>query len=225
MNDAAKALAEQHARDIETPMDEMMRGWQNVTERMQEASAEWLDDASERLTDFVMTGKADFGDLAESIIRDLIKIQIQSAMSGALGGGGSGGGFLGDVIGSIGGSIDFSSIFAFEKGGIMTSNGALPLNTYAYGGIANSPQLAVFGEGSTPEAYVPLPDGKSIPVTVNNSMKAPNVQVNVINESGTPVAAEQRGQRFDGRQMVLDIVLTEMGRPGAFRDGMRGAVR
>ena len=30
--------------------------------------------------------------------------------------------------------------------------------------MANSPQLSVFGEGRTPEAYVPLPDGKNIPV-------------------------------------------------------------
>jgi hypothetical protein len=46
----------------------------------------------------------------------------------------------------------------------MTGNGPLPLKRYASGGIANSPQLAMFGEGSTPEAYVPLPDGRSIPV-------------------------------------------------------------
>jgi hypothetical protein len=36
---------------------------------------------------------------------------------------------------------------------------------YAKGGIASSPQLALFGEGSHKEAYVPLPDGRSIPVT------------------------------------------------------------
>ncbi len=48
----------------------------------------------------------------------------------------------------------------------MTSSGSMPLRKYAAGGIANSPQLAMFGEGRTPEAYVPLPDGRSIPVTM-----------------------------------------------------------
>lgn len=58
------------------------------------------------------------------------------------------------------------SLFAFANGGIMTSSGALDLKAYAKGGIANSPQLALFGEGSMNEAFVPLPDGRTIPVTV-----------------------------------------------------------
>jgi hypothetical protein len=54
----------------------------------------------------------------------------------------------------------------FATGGIMTSDGTMPLQRYARGGIARSPQLAMFGEGSMPEAYVPLPDGRTIPVTI-----------------------------------------------------------
>ena len=57
----------------------------------------------------------------------------------------------------------------FAKGGVMTSHGALDLHRYASGGIATSPQLALFGEGRMPEAYVPLPDGRSIPVTVKTA--------------------------------------------------------
>ena len=47
----------------------------------------------------------------------------------------------------------------------MTSRGPLPLNRYADGGIASSPQLAMFGEGRGPEAYVPLKGG-AIPVSI-----------------------------------------------------------
>ena len=54
-------------------------------------------------------------------------------------------------------------------GGVMSSNGVVPLKRYATGGIAKSPQLAVFGERG-PEAYVPLPDGRSIPVKVSGAM-------------------------------------------------------
>lgn len=54
----------------------------------------------------------------------------------------------------------------FAAGGIMTAGGALPLTRYAGGGVADSPQLALFGEGRLPEAFVPLPDGRSIPVTL-----------------------------------------------------------
>lgn len=79
-----------------------------------------------------------------------------------------------------------SGAFGFASGGIMTGDGPVPLKTYARGGIANSPQLAMFGEGSMPEAYVPLPDGRRIPVamqgggggnTINVSVDAKGTQV------------------------------------------------
>lgn len=73
-------------------------------------------------------------------------------------------------------SASFDSISAFSTffadGGIMTPKGPLKLNTYAGGGIADTPQMAVFGEGSMAEAYVPLPDGKSIPVKMDSGPKS-----------------------------------------------------
>lgn len=75
------------------------------------------------------------------------------------------------------------------NGGIVTSNGEIDLHKYARGGIANSPQLAVFGEGSMPEAFVPLPDGRSIPVSfrgagAGESVGGNNISI-VINVSNT----------------------------------------
>jgi len=82
----------------------------------------------------------------------------------------------------------FPSLFAM--GGVMTSRGPLPLRRYAGGGIANSPQLAMFGEGSTPEAYVPLPDGRSIPVKIKgNGGDVGNIVVNV-DAAGTQVQGD-----------------------------------
>ena len=59
----------------------------------------------------------------------------------------------------------------FEKGGIMQGRmlGSVPLREYAMGGIADGPQLALFGEGSTAEAFVPLPGAsRRIPVEFSN---------------------------------------------------------
>ena len=56
--------------------------------------------------------------------------------------------------------------FQFATGGIMTPQGAVPLRRYARGGIATAPQAAIYGDGSTPEAFVPLPDGRRIPVAL-----------------------------------------------------------
>lgn len=85
----------------------------------------------------------------------------------------SSGGFLGDIFGSIG------SFLGFASGGVMTSAGAMPLHTYARGGIADRPQLALFGEGRRPEAYVPLPDGRTIPVTMRGAQAQPTTVINI----------------------------------------------
>jgi hypothetical protein len=153
------------------------------------------------------------------------------------GSGVSGGGFLGSLFGggdmaagatAAENSVGAGSVaeFMFANGGIMTSMGPLQLRKYANGGVANSPQVAIYGEAGT-EAYVPLPDGRSIPVTMKGSTQAAgaNVQVNVINQTSTPVNAQQGNARFDGKQMVLDVVLSAVTTPGPFRSGMKDALK
>lgn len=63
-------------------------------------------------------------------------------------------------------AANVARIAAMEKGGIVGPGGEMPLRRYARGGVASSPQMAVFGEGSMNEAFVPLPDGRRIPVTL-----------------------------------------------------------
>ena len=143
--------------------------------QMEAVTTKAFNGMTDALTNFVMTGKLDFKSLATSIISDLIRIQIQRAvtlpMAKALG-----------------------SLFGFADGGVMTSTGPLPLRAYASGGVATTPQLAVFGEGSMAEAYVPLPDGRSIPVTMNQSSSGGgdvfNVSVNVVEGGVTTNAGE-----------------------------------
>lgn len=74
-------------------------------------------------------------------------------------------------LNSLAGGLGFGSFLKFADGGVMTSAGPLPLKRYAAGGIANSPQVAMFGERG-PEAYVPLPDGRSIPVKLRGDARS-----------------------------------------------------
>lgn len=104
----------------------------------------------------------------------IIKLSIINPLMNAIDGGTRGTasslfGIIAKSVGSLFAPAASSGMYAagdasFANGGIMTQFGPLPLRRYAGGGIANFPQAAVFGEGSTPEAYVPLPDGRSIPV-------------------------------------------------------------
>ena len=78
----------------------------------------------------------------------------------------------------------------------MTSRGPVPLRKYSGGGIATSPQLALFGEGSVPEAYVPVPSGR-IPVELRGggARGGMTVQTNI----SVNMAAPADGQGSGGR--------------------------
>jgi hypothetical protein len=99
-------------------------------------------------------------------------------------------------------------------GGVMTGSGPLKLRRYAGGGIASSPQLAMFGEGSRPEAYVPLPDGRTIPVT----MKGGGVGNVVVNVDANGSNVEGNGQQANALGKVIGIAvqqeLIKQKRPG-----------
>jgi len=149
----------------------------------------------------VTTGKASFADFTRSILADFAKIFVQAAMFNLLKSVSPKGSFL-------------SKLFNFEKGGIMTLDGPLPLKRYAAGGIANSPQMAMFGEGRTPEAYVPLPDGRSIPVTMRGGSST-NVIVNV-DATGSSVQGNEPDANALGRVVgaAIQAELIKQKRPG-----------
>ena len=102
---------------------------------------------------------------------------------------------------NIGGAIDqiknsdfFSSIasfFNFADGGIMTAAGPMQLKSYAMGGVANSPQFARFGEGSMAEAFVPLPDGRNIPVKMQGGGGATQIIINISTPDANSFRASQ----------------------------------
>ena len=212
------------AFENDTPIRALARTWEDVMGQMEQAGANWINDFTDTLVDGMVRGKFAFKDFANAVLEELLKIIIRGMVARAVldfmtmfSGGGGGGSANPKSIATTG----------FAKGGIMTSDGEMPLRHYARGGIATKPQIAVYGEGSMNEAYVPLPDGRSIPVSMaGGQQQAPNVEVNVINESGQPLDAEQDGPaRFDGEGYVLDVVLRAATRPGNFRDGLKGAVR
>jgi Lambda phage tail tape-measure protein (Tape_meas_lam_C) len=131
------------------------------------------DNMGRAFEQFGATGKLSSRSLINSIVSDLGRLAAQSLWK--------------DLVGFVASSFFGSNSFAgaaefgaqgapgfgvsaptnFARGGVMTPHGNLPLRQYSAGGVAHSAQVAVFGEGRKPEAYVPLEDGRSIPVTVN----------------------------------------------------------
>lgn len=210
-----------------TPVKRMLREWEDLFGNLEEAATGWISNFVDEFVNGLMEGKFAFSDFAKSVLADLLKIIIRAQIARmimAAFGGATGGGAVDTGAGTPGGYGPFA------MGGIMTPKGSMPLKRYARGGIATKPQIALFGEGDMNEAYVPLPDGRSIPVSFGGGGKSQpataNVEVNVINESGTPMEAEQSGAaQFDGEKYVMDVVLRAAMRPGQFRDGLKGAMK
>jgi hypothetical protein len=99
----------------------------------------------------------------------------------------------------------------FANGGIATGG----FRAFAHGGIANRPTLGMIGEGKYNEAVVPLPDGRSIPI----SGGAGNVTVNVaVDAQGQSAATETTGSgaRELGYRIsqAVQSELVEQQRPG-----------
>ena len=193
--DGADLLAKR-ARELTDPQAGFGKGLRTVAEeaelvgkQIENVTVKAFNGMADALTQMVMTGKADFKSLANSIISDLIRIQIQRSITGPL-------------------ANAMSAAFGFANGGIMTGGGPMPLRTYAGGGVANSPQMAVFGEGSMPEAYVPLPDGRSIPVTMKGGGGG-GVVINIKNEGAADGYQASATTSQSGGQMSIEVMISK----------------
>ena len=151
----------------------------------------------------------------------------------------AGGGFDGLMSGSSGSTSGFNNLTSsaadgtngipaipkFANGGIFGKDGVIPLRAYQKGGIANSPQLALFGEGSMNEAYVPLPDGRTIPVTLStdgmsgggNVLSPVSIEINVHSDGSTTESGDTESIWNNAAQRMKAIALETIAqekRPG-----------
>jgi len=94
--------------------------------------------------------------IADKLIDMAINQLVDQALGGLFGMGGPQSGANGGL------GAGFASLFGFAKGGVMIpGQGPANLPRFARGGISR--RAAIFGEAG-PEAAVPLPDGRRIPV-------------------------------------------------------------
>lgn len=132
----------------------------NAAKMGEQAFVSVTSNMEQALDTFVSTGKLKFGDLARSIIADLIKIQMRAQMT--------------SILGSIGGLLGFggggSGMFTGSTGAI---GGSIHIGK-AGGGDISSPSLV--GENG-PELFVPKSAGTIIPNHGINSLMGGGPQV------------------------------------------------
>jgi len=149
---------------IGSAIDSLVTGTKNWGDSLREIGSGVLKDIAKQLLHMSVVGPATKG--IGGLLGSLLPVAIGAIVPGISAVGGP-------AFGMNAANVDVSKAFnmpsLFAGGGVMTSMGPMPLRRYATGGIANTPQMAMYGEGSKPEAFVPLPDGRSIPVKLDPS--------------------------------------------------------
>jgi tape measure domain-containing protein len=166
LQELAKSVADTIGNGMTQAIDSLLSGTKNWGDSLREIGSGVLKDIAKQLLQMSVVAPATKG--IGNFLQSLIPAALPILGAGfSLGGAGSGSGGAVGSLGSAMSPVTSLPTFFAANGGIMTSAGPVPLRRYASGGIANSPQLAMYGEGRKPEAYVPLPDGRSIPVKLD----------------------------------------------------------
>ncbi len=252
-NQYRAALDAQYQRETESGLDEWIRQNKDATQQYKALWGSAMDRFNDLVVDGLTTGKASMTDFVTFVLKEFLRIQVAKAMAAAaeqtsgaggwlsglisigsafVGGGGGGNGMAAGSAGATSSNLGASSAGYsgkyFANGGIMTEYGALALNKYANGGIAKTPQVAIYGEGKKPEAYVPLPDGRTIPVTMKGggaggSVNNMPVSISItVNKDGSETSESSDDALMNGlaskiKVLCMEVLLTET-RPGGIID-------
>ncbi|OFV47362.1 phage tail tape measure protein [Oligella sp. HMSC09E12] len=176
---------------------------ENVYKSVSDVVGNAFKGMEDALVDFVMTGKADFKSLADSIIKDMMRIAIQQSIMGP----------LANMFSGMFADGGFVSGFA---GGGYTGHGG----KYEPAGIVHKGEY-VFSKEATKRIGVDrlerlhrgYASGGYVGTLPQPASGSGGVQVNIVNNSKTPVSA-QSNARFDGKQMIIDVVLDDLNRNG-----------
>ena len=174
----------------------------DVAKQAQDAFINAFNSMEDALVKFVMTGKLNFKDLANSIIADLTRMYVRYAIVQPLFHGLTGGKFLKNANGNV---IDAGNkITKYYRGGIVSRPTIFPMRD----------GMGLMGEAG-PEAIMPLKRGKGGRLGVEASGGATNIVVNV-DASGSSV----EGDELQGRQLgavlsqAIQSELINQRRPG-----------
>ena len=211
----------------------------NLSRQVEGAFTRMAKGMEDSLVSFVMTGKANFSTLANSMIADMIRMMIQQSITAPLAKAGAsffsgmfnssyGSGTEGSAnfIGPVqakqakGGAWD-SGIQAFAKGGAFTNT------------IVDNPTLFKFAKGTGlmgeagPEAIMPLTRDSSGRLGVTSGSGGGGVNINVINQAGSDgyeavATAKKNDTGFDVEVLVRKAMSSDIAKNGQISQQLAG---
>ena len=186
LSGSVEKLNNQWKQGAEDGLTKYREGMKDIATRVSEMVVNSFKKMEDALVEFVSGGKLSFRDLANSIIKDMIRIQIQQSITGPLSS------FIGGLF----------------KGPTNTSAIA---GAKAMGGPVRGNSSYLVGERG-PEIFTPRTSGN---ITPNNKLGGTNVVVNV-DASGTDVQGDEQQGRALGQLIAAAVQseLVQQSRPG-----------
>ena len=202
----------------------------NMAENVSDLVQKSFGDMADAFVDMVMTGKANFTDLANSIIKDLMRIAMQQAIVGPIANG------IGNLFGSF--SFGGGGGLSAAKSGVMSAASAssaianVHIPALAYGGVLTGlhgfssqivsrptlfsygSQLTKFAKGGVmgeagPEAVMPLMRTASGHLGVRSEgSQAPIVNVVINNSTGQ--SASQKTKTDNQGNKSIEVMIGDM---------------
>jgi lambda family phage tail tape measure protein len=183
------------------------------------------------ISNFVETGKFSFADFANSIVKDLLRIELQmrasqlfraaagaltSAFTGGIGGATTTG------AGTTAGGAGAVAFPVYAEGGYTGDGGKYETAGLVHKGeyVLNAKATQRIGRAKL-DSLNGYANGGYVG-TQTPQMGAPSVVINMVNQSRQPLQAEQSQPRFDGQKFVQDIILSDLRRNGPIAQGIRG---
>ena len=159
-----------------------------------------------------------FKDMTNAIIKMMIQLTFQQYVMPKLQA------LFGGVVNGLGSLGAAKGASSFAGGGSFSS--AFTGNKFASGGVTN-PGLMLVGENG-PELL--QSSGSHRIYTASQTRKmiggegASKVTVNIINQSGQQLDSQQQETKFDGEQMIVDVVVSSLiTNKGGMRDAIKAA--
>jgi len=196
-SEAETLLAQETALKVQqaNPAQALLLQWQNTTQQMNQFWADTMNSMASGLAQFCVTGKLNFQQFAQSILTELIKIQIEKDLAGIFGGifGGGAGAFSGTAS---------SWGTGFAGGGTVQAGVPIPV-----------------GERG-PEMFVPNTAGNIVSNSAMGGGFSGAVHIQMTN-NGTPQQVKSATPTMTGSDMVIQIVLDDLRRGGKISQGMQ----
>jgi hypothetical protein len=177
----------------------------------------WGNKAADTFAEFAVTGKASFGDLVNSMLMDIARLQAKKMLDPITKGASDwlGGAFSSGLGGLFGGGAAASE---WDFGPSMPDLGL----SFAGGGYTGGGPRSGGLDGQGGFMAMLHPQESVIDhARSGGGGTAPDVIINLVNQTGSPATARQQGApSFDGSNWVISVIMEAAGSNPGFRAAM-----